>query len=197
MAHALQWFWTTGRHDPAWVQAVTNAALMVLTALTLVVLFFYALDNHRLAKSSVVTFRFLRLQDERTTLASVAAAYDLIFLTQRNLTSLLLAIKNDRLGAFKRPPMFPPNWPQLAGAIALTATDAMGPWMQLGILLRRLDSEIKDYYDATTEAEQQERYREVRKTLDEAIAGANKLVDALPEYDAALAPDTEPDYKEP
>ena len=44
--HSLVWFWTTGIHDPAWVQAVVSIALVVLTLVTLIVLARYAWDSH-------------------------------------------------------------------------------------------------------------------------------------------------------
>src|SRR5580658_3419063 len=53
MTHAIQWFFSSGIHDPAWVQAVAAIALVVLTIVTLIVLAFYAWDTHTLAKTSV------------------------------------------------------------------------------------------------------------------------------------------------
>lgn len=50
--HSIQWFWTTGLHDPAWVQAVTSIALVLLTLVTLIVLAFYAWDTHSLAEAA-------------------------------------------------------------------------------------------------------------------------------------------------
>jgi len=51
--HSIEWFWTTGIHDPAWVQAVAAAALVVLTIMTLFYLRIYVRDTRSLAKTSV------------------------------------------------------------------------------------------------------------------------------------------------
>ena len=51
--HSIVWFWTTGIHDPAWVQAFAAIALVLLTIVTLLVLAFYAWDTHTLARTSV------------------------------------------------------------------------------------------------------------------------------------------------
>lgn len=53
--HSLIWFWTTGIHDPAWVQAIAAAAVVVLSFVTLAVLVVYAYDTHTLAKTSKVS----------------------------------------------------------------------------------------------------------------------------------------------
>jgi len=47
------WFWTTGIHDPAWVQAIAAVVVVAFTFVTLIVLFVYAYDTHTLAKTSV------------------------------------------------------------------------------------------------------------------------------------------------
>ncbi len=53
--HSIVWFFTTGIHDPAWVQAVAAIALVALTFVTLIVLSVYAWDTHTLAKTSKVS----------------------------------------------------------------------------------------------------------------------------------------------
>jgi hypothetical protein len=50
--HSIQWFWTTGIYDAAWVQAVAAMVLVVLTFVTLIVLSIYAKDTHTLAQTS-------------------------------------------------------------------------------------------------------------------------------------------------
>jgi hypothetical protein len=44
MTHAIQWFFSTGIHDPAWVQAIAAVAVVVFTFVTFIVLFIYAYD---------------------------------------------------------------------------------------------------------------------------------------------------------
>ncbi|MGB0081446.1 MAG: hypothetical protein WBP90_07965 [Terracidiphilus sp.] len=53
--HAIVWFFTTGIHDAAWVQAVAAMILVVLTFVTLLVLSKYAWDTHTLAQTSKVS----------------------------------------------------------------------------------------------------------------------------------------------
>jgi hypothetical protein len=53
MLHSIVWFWTTGIHDAAWVQAISSTVLVLLSLVTLCVLAVYAWDTHTLAKSSV------------------------------------------------------------------------------------------------------------------------------------------------
>lgn len=48
----LNWFFTSGVHDPVWVQAISSLTLVLLTVVTLLVLFQYARDTHSLARST-------------------------------------------------------------------------------------------------------------------------------------------------
>lgn len=52
LQHDVRWFLTSGRFDPAWVQAVASVALVILGLVTLIVLCVYAWRVHSLAKSS-------------------------------------------------------------------------------------------------------------------------------------------------
>jgi hypothetical protein len=58
--HSIIWFWTTGIHDPAWVQAFAAIALVLLTFVTLIVLVRYAWDTRILARTSVEQIELLR-----------------------------------------------------------------------------------------------------------------------------------------
>ncbi|MHB1675538.1 MAG: hypothetical protein ACYCSP_14945 [Acidobacteriaceae bacterium] len=185
MAHAIQWFWTVGRHCPAWVQAETNLALLLLSALTLLVLFFYARDNHRLAANSEFTLMFLKNQEEHAIMGDYAAAYDTFYAVQGSLTSLLRTVVNGTFSTRKPPPMFPANWPQLTVPIALRATSATDGWVQLGVSLRKLDFETADYFAAATEEERRERLVDFRKALDNAIDDAKQLANVLRGYEQA------------
>jgi hypothetical protein len=62
--HSIVWFWTTGIHDPAWVQAFAAIAVVVFTFVTLIVLFIYAYDTHTLARTSVNQARHMSEQTE-------------------------------------------------------------------------------------------------------------------------------------
>lgn len=50
--HSIVWFFTTGRFDSGWVQAVASVALVILTLITLAVLVRYAWDTRTLAIAS-------------------------------------------------------------------------------------------------------------------------------------------------
>jgi hypothetical protein len=49
----FEWIIGNGMQDPAWVQAYSSAALVILSFVTLAVLCLYAWDTHKLAKASV------------------------------------------------------------------------------------------------------------------------------------------------
>ena len=53
MTRLFDWLIAYRIHDPAWVQAYSSAALVVLSIITLTVLFLYAWDTHKLANASV------------------------------------------------------------------------------------------------------------------------------------------------
>jgi hypothetical protein len=51
--HSIIWFFTTGRFDSGWVQAVASVTLVILTIITLFYLKRYVQDTNTLAVSSV------------------------------------------------------------------------------------------------------------------------------------------------
>ena len=61
---SIMWFWTTGIHDPGWVQAIAAVAVVVLTLVMVIVLFIYAYDTHTLAKTSVEQIGLAKLDRE-------------------------------------------------------------------------------------------------------------------------------------
>lgn len=53
MSWLFEWVAGNWIHDPAWVQIYWNGASVILSVITLFVLFLYALDTHKLANASV------------------------------------------------------------------------------------------------------------------------------------------------
>jgi hypothetical protein len=62
--HPFVWFWTTGIHDPVWLQAFGTIALVVLTLATLIYLRSYVRDTRTLARTSVQQIDKLKEQTE-------------------------------------------------------------------------------------------------------------------------------------
>jgi hypothetical protein len=86
MWSSVQWFFKIGIHDAAWVQAVTSLLLVGLTFVTLLVLFLYAQDTHKLANASIEQVRNAQMPF----LALVRIEKDNVF-------------RNERLAAFTPP----------------------------------------------------------------------------------------------
>ena len=57
MLNSVHWFFKSGIYDAAWMQAVTSLMLVFLTIATLLVLFVYARDTHKLANASIEQVR--------------------------------------------------------------------------------------------------------------------------------------------
>jgi hypothetical protein len=186
MLHDIFWFWSTGRHDPTWVQAATSLCLVFLSILTLAALVWYACDNHRLAENNLETLRFLKEQEDRGITADYAAAFDVFLLVQGKLTSLVRSLNTDRFSRFQPHPLFPPNWPQLTVAVSLKAQSATHAWVKLGNALRKLDFEITDYFAAESVNEKEEIYGGLRKALQSAFDHTMELAQVLPGYSEKL-----------
>jgi len=179
--HSIQWFVSLGIHDAAWVQAITNVGLLVLSVFTLAALVIYAYDNHRLAKSSVSSLKLLLDQDERSMMESYAVAYDVFLAVQGDLALLLRTVLNGSLSQKQPAAICPANWPILSVAIWRKVPKAMKPWVSLNVALRTLDSSVKDYFGALTASELEPCLEAVKDNLSRTQNGVKDLIDALEE----------------
>jgi hypothetical protein len=174
MVHDVIWFLTKGIYDPAWVQVVLNLA-------TLVVLFFYARDNRRLANTSIVTAKtgvdtlnFLKEKAIRAAEKDLATAVDLLLFVEGDLTSLQRTISNGTFAKHKERAVHPEVWPKLLVSIRQEAPDLAEPWAQVGASLLSLDIQIREYF-AATEEEQGEIFEEVKRVLAETNMHTKRL----------------------
>ena len=180
MTHDIQWFFSTGIHDAAWVQAVASVLLVVLTFLTLVFLFRYVLDTHTLARMSVEQINLVKRDRTIEQMRNFHVAYDRFLQLQRNLTSLMTSIVSG-LFQTKRPEhIYPNDWPDVTSTLYQRIPNSLNAAMKLGIDLQTLDSTIDKYFEATTERERQIRYPDVVKAAQASNELAKALLNELP-----------------
>src|SRR5579859_1390573 len=147
---SIVWFWTTGIHDPAWVQAFAAIALVALTLVTLVVLYFYARDTHTLAKTSADQLQMLKIDRDDTSKRALYVAHDLVLKIYADLTSILQSLVDKSFGNKMPDTVYPEQWPEAAIAFHNRYPKAINPASKLGIELRNLDFEVKSYFDTST-----------------------------------------------
>jgi hypothetical protein len=146
---SIEWFWTTGIHDPAWVQAVTSVALLGVTLVTLIVLFFYAWDTHTLAKTSVEQIDLIKKERSVQTMRNVHAAFDCFFKVRDDLNAIVQSFVDNTFGTKPQPPSYPDNWPDVASALNLQNPSTMQPTIALGIQLRHVDFAVREFNAAS------------------------------------------------
>ncbi len=175
MTHDVQWFFSTGIHDASWVQAIASVVLVVLTFITMVVLFRYAWDTRTLARMGVEQIDIVKRDRSIEQMRNFHVAYDRFLQLQNDLTSLMTSIVSG-LFQTKRPEhIYPDDWPDITSTLYQRIPNTLDAAMKLGIELRKLDSTIDKYFEARTEQERQLRYPDVVK----AVQGANELAKAL------------------
>lgn len=130
--HAIQWFWTSGIHDPAWVQAVAATTLVVLTLVTLTVLGFYAWDTHTLAKMSVEQMKLAKKEHSFESLRRTQAAYDCIFRANDNVIRVSRSLLDGTFGTKPQRPTYPQNWPDATSALVQRKPDMSEPMISFG-----------------------------------------------------------------
>src|ERR1035437_6051402 len=105
--HSIVWFWTTGIHDPAWVQAVAAVVLVALTIVTLAVLAVYTRDTHTLAKVSVKQIA-LALEERSVSLARQNhAAFDCVMKARDDVEAIGRSQIDGTFGTKPQPPIYP------------------------------------------------------------------------------------------
>ena len=151
--HSIVWFWTTGIHDPAWVQAFAAIALVVLTLVTIVVLYFYARDTHTLAKVSVKQIALV-LEERSVDLARQNhAAFDCVMKARDDVEAIGRSLIDGTFGTKPQPPIYPHNWPDVTSAFGQRKTSLYLLMASLGVDLREVDSAVKSFFDASDSRE--------------------------------------------
>jgi hypothetical protein len=179
--HSIQWFWTTGIHDPAWVQAIAAVAVAMLTITTLAVLVIYAKDTHTLAKVSVAQITLAKQERFIDLARQYHAGFDCIIKARDDLRDLAQSLVNGTFGTKPQPPIYPKNWPDVTSAFGQRKTSMYVPLASLGVDMRTVDSAVKAFFDATDNNEKMLREGLVCKAVEEAVADGNKVFEALEE----------------
>jgi hypothetical protein len=178
--HSICWFWTTGIHNPEWVQAVAAVAVVVLTFVTLVVLCIYAYDTHTLARASVEQIDLVKQDNAFRAMRSFHIAYDCIFKVQGDLTALAQSFLDGTIGTKPQAPIYPDNWPDVASALNQRIPSTIPPTISLGIKLRKVDFAFREYESASNTDDKQAREISVHKATKDAGEECKRLSDELP-----------------
>jgi hypothetical protein len=181
MTHAIQWFYSTGIHDPAWVQAIAAVAVVALTFLTLIVIFIYAYDTHTLAKTSVQQISLAEQQRNELNLLKFHVANDRFLKVQADVTTMMQSIADGTFGSNPPPPIYPDNWPDVAYALMLDIPNASRPAIALGIKLRSVDLAVSEFFGASKNDERREREPAIFVAISDAADGCMKLSNLLVE----------------
>lgn len=179
--HSIEWFWTTGIHDPAWVQAIAAVAVALLTSITLVVLAIYARDTHTLAKVSVAQITLAKQERFNDLARQYHAGFDCIIRARDDLRNLAQSLVDGTFGTKPQPPIYPKSWPEVTSAFGQRKASMYALLASLGVDFRTVDSAVKAFFDATDSNEKRLREGLVCKAVEEAVADGNKVFDALEE----------------
>jgi len=202
--HDLIWFFTTGRFDPAWVQAVMSTLALMATIATLGVLIVYACDTRKLAKSSV--------EQSKVTEQQLRVAQDALILSQEQHKKALQEKAHNSLKNFHRAyaalfdiklriededaernrlritprstpaPIRPPDWHEIAAAIYEQVPAAEEIVIGLGTRLQELDNAMLHYWnDVGPVQTEPEALRELGLALNEAKRDVQSLNQILTE----------------
>lgn len=146
--HTLVWYFTLGKHDPAWVQAAASVAVVALSVITLAVLFVYAWDTHTLAKTSAEQMQLMKKDRDAAAMRNYHAALDCFLKVQVDLTTVLQSIADHSFGTKLVAPVYPNNWPDVTAALLERVPNTAGPSIRLSIRLRRVDSAVSEFFNA-------------------------------------------------
>lgn len=177
--HSIQWFWSTGIHDPAWVQAVAAIVLVVLSLVTLIVLGFYAWDTHTLAKVSIEQIELVKKESTFETLRRSQAAYDCVYKANDDVIKISQSIVEGTFGTKPQRPIFPQNWPDATSAFVQQNANMIKPMISLGVTLMAVDLAVEAFFNASSNHDKREREQTVREAVAEAIKDGKSLIEAI------------------
>ena len=180
MTHDIQWFFSTGIHDAAWVQAVASVVLVVLTFITLVVLFRYVWDTRTLAKTSVEQINLVKRDRSIEQMRNFHVAYDRFLQLQDDLTSLMQSVVSGSFPTKRPKAVYPDDWPDVTSTLYQRIPNTLDSAMKLGIELQKLDSTIERFFESRTPQESSLRYPIVVEALQRTNDLAKGLLKELP-----------------
>ncbi len=178
--HSIVWFWTTGIHDPAWVQAFAAIALVGLTLVTLVVLYFYARDTHTLARASVEQINLVKQEQSLLTRRNYHIAADCLLKVQADLSAIQQSIVEGTFGTKQQSPIYPDNWTEVALTFSQHAPSSTEPAINLGFTLRHVDFAVRGFVNASNNDDKRICEAAVRATVSNAVDACKSLLGELP-----------------
>lgn len=177
--HSIIWFFTTGIHDPAWVQAIAAVVLVVFTFVTLVYLRIYVRDTRTLAKTSVEQMSIVKKEYEFEAMRRFQTAYDCIFKTNDGVRSILQSFVDGTFGTRPQLPIYPQNWPDVTAALIQHNSDFTEPVISFGVYLRAVDLAVGAFFEASSSDEKIKCENVVRKAVEDAAGKCQSLMDAI------------------
>jgi hypothetical protein len=181
---SIKWFWTIGIHDPLWVQAVATVALIVVALLALIILCRFAWDARKLANVSSEHIAFVKDERDAEQLRKYHGAYDTLSKIREDLISLAQRSSETTFGTRQVDPVYPPNWPQICSDLYRRVPDAAQPLFDFGLNLRRVDTAIREFLDASTLGNLQERKEKVHRILIETAGESESVLKFLDDQNA-------------
>jgi hypothetical protein len=178
MMHDIFWFFTTGRFDPTWVQAVVTAAVLIVTTVTLGVLIWYACDTHTLATTSIAQISFVREQHQAEIEKGFHVAFDSVHMLQNDLIALLSSFVNHTFGTNRPAAVYPENWPEITSALRQRIPTISSPAIQLGVKLRDIDFAIREFFEASPQ-NKSACQKKAFEAIENAIDGCKTLTAAM------------------
>lgn len=177
---SLNWFWSVGRFDPAWVQAVSGELTALFAFASFALLCRYALDTYRLAKSSVEQIAISKSELEKQQRKAAHVAYDLYLKVQADINALMASVVDGTFGSQRPADLYPDEWPDAVAAFRTLSAEALSPAMRLGIALRTVDFALRNYFRSVDTSARAEHLGDVHLALRTTAEESESLLAALP-----------------
>jgi hypothetical protein len=177
--HSVYWFFITGAHDPAWVQAIANVILVLISIVSFVVLACYALDTRTLARTSVEQIALAKEIHDTATKRDLQAAWASFFRVQHNVTEFAESLTNSSFYSSPPPQLYPSDWPETTTTLTSLKPDAYQAALNFGISLMNADGALRLYYSAPNGGEKHARERKVFEAFSDVEDRSRVLLKAL------------------
>jgi hypothetical protein len=179
--HSIVWFWTTGIHDPAWVQAFAAIVLVALTLVTLIYLRSYVKDTHTLARTSLEQIILAREERSFEVARKSHAAYDCLMKAKDDLEDVGKSLVDGTFGSKPQPAIYSESWPDVTSAFGQRKFSTYTLMASLGVDLRGVDLAVKDFFSASDNNEKILREVFVCKKVEDAVESYKSVMSALEE----------------
>jgi hypothetical protein len=179
MLHDFVWFFTTGRFQSDWVQAIAAVVLVVLTFVTLIYLRVYVRDTRTLARTSVAQMGIVKKEYEYQAMRRFQTAFDCVFKANDDVISILQSLVDGTFGTRPQLPIYPQNWPEVTAALIQHNSDMTEPSISLGVSLRAADLAVGAFFEASDNDEKTKREKAVREAMREVANDCQRLIDTM------------------